>query len=174
MFLYLNHELWESLYSYILIKLSLYQHLCCIVSLIASFCSIKSPIFAVLSIFLHAFCQLFVLLTVRPLNQNTTDAQRKPRKNRWEDVFRFLGNDQLSQSGCWKYNGNCIEIVLSPLGKARKYELASYIIFSPLKLSPRLTRFFDRSCGRTRRRRLPKCISLTFLFMFSFVRCDTK
>ena len=38
--------------------------------------------------------------------------------------------------------------LLSPLGKARKCELASYIIFSPLKLSLRLTRFFDRSCRR--------------------------
>ena len=43
-----DHELWESLYSYILIKLSPYQYLCCIMSLISPFCSIKSPIFAVL------------------------------------------------------------------------------------------------------------------------------
>ena len=27
-----------------------------------------------------AICQLFILLTVRPLNQNTTDAQQKPKK----------------------------------------------------------------------------------------------
>ena len=75
-----DHELWESLHSYILIKLSPYQHLCCIMSLIALFCSINFPIFAVFIHILHAFCQLFVLLTVRPLNQNTTDAQRKPKK----------------------------------------------------------------------------------------------
>ena len=73
----LDHELWESLYLYILIKLSPYQHLCCIVSLIATFCSIKSPIFAVFSVF---DLSVFVLLTVIPLNQNTTDAQRKPKK----------------------------------------------------------------------------------------------
>ena len=45
-----NHELWESLHSYILIKLSPYQHLCYIMSLTAPYCSIKSPIFAV---FIH-------------------------------------------------------------------------------------------------------------------------
>ena len=77
---------------------------------------------------------------------------------------------ETRQSGCWKYNGNCIlkscfprkNKITLPLGKARKCELASCIIFSPLKLSPRLTRFFHFSCGRTRRRRLPKWILLTF------------
>ena len=46
LFMY-KHELWESLYSYILIKSSPYQLLCYIMSLIAPYCSIKSPIFAV-------------------------------------------------------------------------------------------------------------------------------
>ena len=30
------------------------------------------------------------------------------RKNVWVVVIRLLENDQLSQAGCWKYNGNCI------------------------------------------------------------------
>ena len=56
-----HHELWESLHSCILIKLSPYQHLCCIMFLIASFCSIKSPIFAV---FIHISpCFLSVICT---------------------------------------------------------------------------------------------------------------
>ena len=62
---------------YILIKLSPYQHL--IVSVIASFCSIKSPIFAVFihispCLFRFSICQLLVLLSVRPMKQNTADA----------------------------------------------------------------------------------------------------
>ena len=36
------------------------------------------PYFSML--FRFSICQLFVLLTVRLLNQNTTDAQRKPKK----------------------------------------------------------------------------------------------
>ena len=128
------------------------------------------PYFSMLFRFSIAICQLFILLTVRPLNQNTTDAQRKPKKEWVGITFRLLGNDQLNQSGCWKYNGNCIlkscfprkNKITLPSREARKCEFASYIIFSPLKLSPQLTRFFDRSCRRTRRRRPPKWILLTF------------
>ena len=36
------------------------------------------PCFSML--FRFSICQSFVLLTVRPLNQNTTDAQRKPER----------------------------------------------------------------------------------------------
>ena len=38
------------------------------------------PYFSMLFRFSIAICQLFILLTLRPLNQNTTDAQRKPKK----------------------------------------------------------------------------------------------
>ena len=109
-----NHELCGSLYSYILIKLSPYQHLCCIVSLIASFCSIKSPIFAGFYPYFSMLFSVFDLSVICTPNGKTAETRilqtrsESKRENGWEVVFRLLGNDQLSQSGCWKYNGNCI------------------------------------------------------------------
>ena len=98
-------------------------------SLIVSFCSIKPRRLPFLSIFLHAFLvgspfdrfvSSFVFLTVRPLNQTTTDAQQNP------ESFRVAN----CQSGCRKCNGNCFlksckpriknTKFLSPLEKARK------------------------------------------------------
>ena len=70
-----DHELWESLHSYILIKLSPYQHLCCIMSLMASFCTKKSPTFAgFLSIFLHAF-SVFDLSVIYTPNGKTAEPE---------------------------------------------------------------------------------------------------
>ena len=110
------HELWESLYSYILIKLSPYQHLCFIMSLIAPFLLHKIPnicrfypYFSMLFRFSIAICQLFVLLTVRPLNHNTTDAQRKPKKEWVGNHFQVVAcsskdhwDARTSKFGSWR------------------------------------------------------------------------
>ena len=99
--------------------------------LIASFCSINPQYLPFLSIFLHDFlviCQFEPnCMTAEP---NFHGRPTKPqRESGWEIVFRLLGNDRISQSGCRKYNGNCILKscwprknikLLSPLGKARK------------------------------------------------------
>ena len=79
-----GHELWESLYSYMLIKLSPYQHLCCIVSLIVSFCSIKSPIFAV---FIH----------ISPRWKTTSQLWRIP----WHQSFGMWRVRKSVQKSIW-------------------------------------------------------------------------
>ena len=56
------------------------------------------PYFSMLFRFSIAICQLFVLLTVRPLNQNTTDAQRKPKKEWVGNHFQVVACMQLVRS----------------------------------------------------------------------------
>ena len=135
------------------------------------------PYFSML--FRFSICQLFVLLKVRPMNQITTDAQRKPKKELVPKKIiggkSFYGcqetinlaNQVVGNTMAYCILKSCFLVrtkLLSPLRKARKCELASYIIFSPLKLSPRLIddTLLRSQLWKTRRRRLPKWILLSF------------
>ena len=91
-----KHELWESSYSYILIKLSPYQHLCCIVSLIASFYSINPQYLPFLSIFLHAF-SVFDLSVICTANGRTAEPEYYRCAVKAKE--RMGGK---SFSGCWE------------------------------------------------------------------------
>ena len=77
MIIWWNHELWESLYSYINSIFSLPAPLLyCVFDRFLLLHKIPNnccfyPYFSML--FRFSICQLFVLLTVRPWNQNTTD-----------------------------------------------------------------------------------------------------
>ena len=76
------------------------------------------PYFSMLFQFSIAICQLFILLPVRPLNQNTTDAQRKPKKE-------WVGNHSGLSPGARKISGTR-ELPYLEVGESQQLKLCKF------------------------------------------------